>query len=135
MQIGVTPAVVPLPLLETCLLELWGARDAGRLTLAAYRASGDIEKVDLLVGCLCEPLPQGFGFSDTAFRVFVLMASRRLNADRFLSADFKPEIYTPQGYQAPRGNASSPEDFEKGTVKVPPDDVIPIPGIAEDPKA
>ncbi len=58
---------------------------------------GDIEKVDLLVGCLCEPLPKGFGFSDTAFRVFILMASRRLKSDRFLSSDFKPEIYTRPG--------------------------------------
>lgn len=58
---------------------------------------GDIEKVDLLVGCLCEPLPKGFGFSDTAFRVFILMASRRLKSDRFLSSDFKPEIYTKPG--------------------------------------
>lgn len=39
---------------------------------------GDVEKVDLLVGSHCEPLPKGFGFSDTAFRVFILMASRRL---------------------------------------------------------
>lgn len=58
---------------------------------------GDIEKVDLLVGCLCEPLPKGFGFSDTAFRVFILMASRRLKSDRFLSSDFKPETYTKPG--------------------------------------
>jgi hypothetical protein len=59
--------------------------------------NGDIEKVDLLVGCLCEPLPKGFGFSDTAFRVFILMASRRLKSDRFLSSDFKPETYTKPG--------------------------------------
>ena len=26
---------------------------------------------DLLVGLMCEPLPEGFGFSDTAFRVFI----------------------------------------------------------------
>jgi len=38
---GSEPGV--LPLLETCLLELWGARDAGRLTLAAYRASGGLQ--------------------------------------------------------------------------------------------
>lgn len=58
---------------------------------------GDIEKVDLQVGMLSEPLPKGFGFSDTAFRIFILMASRRLKSDRFLSADFKPEIYTLPG--------------------------------------
>ena len=38
----------------------------------------DIDRVDLQVGMLAEPLPPGFGFSDTAFRIFILMASRRL---------------------------------------------------------
>ena len=41
---------------------------------------GDIDKVDLQVGLLAEPLPPGFGFSDTAFRIFILMASRRLKS-------------------------------------------------------
>lgn len=57
----------------------------------------DIEKVDLIVGCYCEPLPKGFGFSDTAFRVFILMASRRLKSDRFFATDFSPEVYTREG--------------------------------------
>ncbi len=60
---------------------------------------GDIEKVDLSVGMFAEPLPKGFGFSDTAFRIFILMASRRLNSDRFFTKDFRPEIYTPEGMQ------------------------------------
>jgi hypothetical protein len=42
-------------------------------------------------------LPPGFGFSDTAFRVFILMASRRLKSDRFFTADFRPEVYTQTG--------------------------------------
>ncbi len=58
---------------------------------------GDIEKVDLLVGTLCEPLPKGFGFSDTAFRVFILMASRRLKSDRLFASDWRPEVYTKTG--------------------------------------
>jgi len=37
------------------------------------------------------------GFSDTAFRIFLLMASRRLKSDRFLSHDYRPEIYTKEG--------------------------------------
>ena len=72
-----------------------GNRELAREVQEIYE--NDIEKVDLLVGCLCEPLPKGFGFSDTAFRVFILMASRRLKSDRFLSSDFKPEIYTQPG--------------------------------------
>lgn len=61
--------------------------------------NGDLEKVDLLVGLMAEPLPEGMGFSDTAFRVFILMASRRLKSDRFLSADFRPEVYTQAGIE------------------------------------
>ena len=59
--------------------------------------NNDLEKVDLLVGLMAEPLPAGFGFSETAFRVFILMASRRLKSDRFLSKDYRPEVYTKQG--------------------------------------
>lgn len=59
----------------------------------------DLEAVDLMVGLFGEPVPEGFGFSDTAFRIFILMASRRLNSDRFFTADFTPEVYTPAGMQ------------------------------------
>jgi hypothetical protein len=60
---------------------------------------GDVNRVDLMVGMFAEDLPAGFGFSDTAFRIFILMASRRLEADRFFSVDFRPEIYTPAGLE------------------------------------
>jgi hypothetical protein len=56
-----------------------------------------IERVDLMVGLYGEPLPPGFGFSDTAFRVFILMASRRLKSDRFFTTDYTPDVYTPVG--------------------------------------
>lgn len=59
--------------------------------------NNDIDSVDLMVGMLAEDLPEGFGFSDTAFRVFILMASRRLKSDRFLSQDYRAEIYTQFG--------------------------------------
>jgi len=58
---------------------------------------GDLERVDLQVGLYAETPPAGFGFSDTAFRIFILMASRRLNSDRFFTTDFTPEVYTPLG--------------------------------------
>jgi hypothetical protein len=64
----------------------------------------DIEKVDVMVGLYCEPLPAGFGFSETAFRVFVLMASRRLKSDRFFTNDYRPEVYTEQGLDWVRYN-------------------------------
>jgi hypothetical protein len=53
--------------------------------------------VDTMVGLYAEPPPQGFGFSDTAFRIFILMASRRLQSDRFLTVDYRPEVYSPLG--------------------------------------
>jgi Animal haem peroxidase len=59
---------------------------------------GDVERVDLLVGLYAEAKPEGFGFSDTAFRVFILMASRRLESDRFFTDYFRPDVYTPVGF-------------------------------------
>jgi hypothetical protein len=56
-----------------------------------------IEDVDLTVGLHAEPPPTGFGFGDTAFRIFILMASRRLKSDRFFTTDFTPQVYTPEG--------------------------------------
>ena len=61
------------------------------------RVYGDVERVDLMVGLYAEPLPKGFGFSDTAFRVFILMASRRLKSDRFFTRDYNAETYTQAG--------------------------------------
>jgi Animal haem peroxidase len=58
---------------------------------------GDVERVDLMIGMYAEPKPMGFGFSDTAFRVFILMASRRLKSDRFFTRDYRPEVYTQAG--------------------------------------
>lgn len=66
--------------------------------------NGDIESVDLMVGLYAEPLPEGFGFSETAFRIFVLMASRRLKSDRFFTEDYRPEVYTEAGLDWVRRN-------------------------------
>jgi len=50
----------------------------------------DIEKLDLLIGCLAEePRPDGYGFGETAFNTFVLMASRRLKTDRLVKVIFQ----------------------------------------------
>ncbi|MBD2774776.1 peroxidase family protein [Iningainema tapete] len=58
---------------------------------------GKIDDVDLMVGMFGETPPPGFGFSDTAFRIFVLMASRRLNSDRFFTTHYTPQVYTQTG--------------------------------------
>ncbi|CAN5859117.1 peroxidase family protein [soil metagenome] len=65
---------------------------------------GNLESVDLMTGLYAEPLPENFGFSETAFRVFILMASRRLKSDRFFTDDFRPEIYTEFGIEYIRKN-------------------------------
>ncbi|BCA53127.1 hypothetical protein W02_02670 [Nitrospira sp. KM1] len=57
------------------------------------------EDLDLMVGLHAEELPKGFGFSDTAFRIFVLMAPRRLKSDRFITTDFNADVYTPVGME------------------------------------
>jgi hypothetical protein len=57
----------------------------------------DIDRVDTQVGMLAEPLPKGFGFSETAFRIFVLMAGRRITSDRFFTDDYRPAVYTKLG--------------------------------------
>ena len=59
--------------------------------------AGQIEDVDLMTGLYAETPPPGFGFSDTAMRIFILMASRRLKSDRFFTTDYTPAVYTPEG--------------------------------------
>jgi len=63
------------------------------------RVYGRVDRLDLMVGLYAEPRPRGFAFSDTAFRVFILMASRRLKSDRFFTTDFTPEVYTRAGLE------------------------------------
>lgn len=64
--------------------------------------NNDIEQVDLIIGLYAEfqseQTPKGFGFSDTAFRIFILMASRRLNSDRFFTTDYNPTVYSRAGF-------------------------------------
>ena len=69
------------------LRELYGVTDG----------KDNVDRIDLMVGLFAEKLPPQFGFSDTAFRIFILMASRRLKSDRFFTDDFRPEVYTPFG--------------------------------------
>ncbi|HEX4661004.1 MAG TPA: peroxidase family protein [Streptosporangiaceae bacterium] len=74
--------------------ELCENQESVRRMKEIYRS---VDEVDTMVGLFAETPPAGFGFSDTAFRIFILMASRRLQSDRFLTVDFRPEIYSPFG--------------------------------------
>jgi len=76
-------------------VDLTGDKETAARLSTVY--GGDIERVDTIVGMFAEKKPQGFGFSDTAFRIFILMASRRLNSDRYFTSDFTMEMYTPVG--------------------------------------
>ena len=60
--------------------------------------NNDIELIDTLVGQLAEETrPEGFGFGETSFQIFILNASRRLMTDRFFTTDYTDEVYTAEG--------------------------------------
>lgn len=57
-----------------------------------------VEDIDLLVGNLAEAhRPTGFGFGETLFEIFILNASRRLQADRFFTDSYREDVYTAEG--------------------------------------
>ncbi|CAD7704110.1 unnamed protein product [Ostreobium quekettii] len=58
---------------------------------------GDVDKVDLMTGLFAEKRPVDFGFAETAFRVFLLMATRRLLSDPFFTDLYNAETYTQWG--------------------------------------
>jgi hypothetical protein len=62
---------------------------------------GDVEALDLLIGTLAEQSPSrrptGFGFGETLFQIFILNATRRLQADRFYTTCYNAETYTKEG--------------------------------------
>ena len=93
--------LVGLPLLFPWFTGLTKREKKERKDLAKEleKAYVKVEDLDTMIGLLGEKLPKGFGFSDTAFRIFILMASRRLKSDRFFTDDFMPKVYTPVGYQ------------------------------------
>mmetsp|Transcript_231 Transcript_231/g.267 ORF Transcript_231/g.267 Transcript_231/m.267 type:complete len:654 (-) Transcript_231:80-2041(-) len=73
--------------------------NAKKLELVYGAAPKGIEHCDLLVGDLYEKKIPGFAISETSFMIFLLMASRRLDADPYLNEYFDEEHYTPFGLQ------------------------------------
>ncbi|KAI5382566.1 alpha-dioxygenase 2 [Lathyrus oleraceus] len=59
----------------------------------------DVEKLDLIIGLHAEKKIKGFAISETAFFIFVIMASRRLEADRFFTTNFNAKTYTNEGLE------------------------------------
>jgi hypothetical protein len=56
-----------------------------------------VEDVDLVVGLLADRKPKGFAISDTSFRIFLLMAARRLRSDPFFTTHYKRSVYSRVG--------------------------------------
>ena len=62
------------------------------------RIYGNVEQLDMHVGTRAERTrPRGFGFGETLFQIFILNASRRLQADHFFTDAFNAETYTQAG--------------------------------------
>ncbi|KAG9150840.1 hypothetical protein Leryth_002992, partial [Lithospermum erythrorhizon] len=59
----------------------------------------DVEKLDVMVGLHAEKKIKGYAISETAFALFLLMASRRLEADRFFITNFNGKSYTEEGLE------------------------------------
>ena len=58
----------------------------------------DVESLDLMIGTLAEGhRPTGFGFGETMFQIFILNATRRLQADRFYTENYNEATYTKEG--------------------------------------
>ena len=74
--------------------------DVDTVTTLTEVYGDNVENLDLLVGTLAETQrPTNFGFGETMFQIFILNASRRLQADRFYTDDYRPEVYTEEGMQ------------------------------------
>lgn len=79
--------------------DLTNDRDQLEKLKAVYGSNPEaVEALDLLVGTLAEGYrPTGFGFGETLFQIFILNATRRLQADRFYTDCYTEEYYTKEG--------------------------------------
>ena len=68
------------------------------------RRAEDVEHLDLLVGTLAERRtgPPASVSARRMFQIFILNASRRLQADRFYTDDYNEEVYTQEGLRLDR---------------------------------
>ncbi|XP_078158695.1 alpha-dioxygenase PIOX-like [Carex rostrata] len=82
-------------------IEKWEDLTSDKEAIKALREvyGDDVEKLDLLVGLMAEKKIEGFAISESAFNIFILMASRRLESDRFFTSYFNEKTYTKKGLQ------------------------------------
>ncbi len=72
--------------------------DPEQLAALKHVYDNDVELIDMHVGSRAESVrPTGFGFGETLFQVFILKASRRLQADRFYTDSYNADTYTREG--------------------------------------
>ncbi|KAG9160522.1 hypothetical protein Leryth_019477 [Lithospermum erythrorhizon] len=73
----------------------------------------DVDQLDLLVGLMAEKKINGFAISETAFYIFLIMAKRRLEADRFFTSEFNEETYTKKGFEWVKTTESLRDVFDR----------------------
>ena len=74
--------------------------DDPKAIAALRQVYSSVEDIDLLVGNLAEAhRPTNFGFGETLFEIFILNASRRLQADRFFTEYYREDVYTSKGLE------------------------------------
>jgi hypothetical protein len=92
-QLGLNPI--------TCFEDLTDDAEGVQKLKAVYGSHEKaVEDLDLLIGTLAEGhRPTGFGFGETMFQIFILNATRRLQADRFYTDCYTEEYYTKEGLE------------------------------------
>lgn len=73
--------------------------DVNTLNILRELYGNNVERLDLLVGLLLEKKIPGFAISETAFFIFLLMASRRLEADPLFTSHYNEDEYTKEGFK------------------------------------
>ncbi|MCB0686355.1 MAG: hypothetical protein KDC53_07515, partial [Saprospiraceae bacterium] len=72
--------------------------DLEQVQLLKDAYNNDVELIDLMIGALAEERrPDNFAFGETIFQIFLLNATRRLQADRFFTSCYTAEYYTQEG--------------------------------------
>jgi hypothetical protein len=90
----------PITKFEDLYLDPKNPKNAADIATMREIYNDDIELLDAMVGMHAEEKRHpGFGFSETAFRVFLLIATRRLEADKFFTSEYNEETYTDVGLQ------------------------------------
>ncbi|SMF57118.1 peroxidase family protein [Pseudobacteriovorax antillogorgiicola] len=95
-QIGLTPISNFEQLFEGADMSLAENQQLLKDMKRVYK--NDVELIDAFVGEMAESVrPEGFGFSETAFQIFIMNASRRILTDRFYTSDYNADTYTELG--------------------------------------